>query len=177
MSNSPENPSRRGFFTGSLLTRQGRDQVVKQVKRLGLSPPDLATISSASNCANCEAFCARSCPQEIIKIHPKSHKLMGQPYLDFSSNGCTFCQQCHSACPKTGKQEAVAVSLGKARLNQQNCYAWLNIGCKSCINICPDHLISFDKKDNPTIQLQNCSGCGICIKVCPATAIQVIPQA
>ena len=176
MSDSPINKSRRGFFTGSLLTREGRQKVAKQINRLGLVPPGLTIASTDENCSNCSGYCAQSCPQQIIRIHSEDHELNGQPYLDFSANGCTFCNECFTACPQTSGHQSTQTSLGKAHLNQQQCYAWLNIICMSCISVCPDQLIKFDKSSKPTIQLENCTGCGSCIKVCPATAINIIEQ-
>lgn len=176
MSNSPVDQSRRGFFTGSLLTREGREQVQKQVTRLGIIPPGLAQTTSTENCANCSGFCANKCPQKIIKRHQANHQLKGQPYLDFSNNGCTFCNECNQACPEQTDNKSTPAHLGKAQLNQQQCYAWIGIICMSCVSACPDQLIKFSKTRKPSILLDTCSGCGTCIKVCPATAINIIPD-
>lgn len=174
MSSTRINQSRRGFFTGSLLTQEGREKVNRQVNRLGLFPPGLKPVSSTENCADCTAFCVHSCPQKIIKSHPESHYLKGQPFIDFRNNGCTFCYQCNEACPQLKSGEPVEKSLGKADLNPQKCYAWTGVICMSCISVCSDHLIKFDKSRKPSIQLEACTGCGCCIKVCPATAISII---
>lgn len=173
MSEPPINRSRRGFFTGSLLTREGRQQIDQAVKRLGLIPPDLKSVLLTDNCVNCNGNCSLICPQKIIKRHPNNHQIAGQPYLDFSENGCTFCHQCHTACPHTTDQEAMQNNLGKAHINHQQCYAWLDIICMSCISICPAQLIKFNHSRKPSVQQDNCTGCGICIKVCPATAISI----
>ena len=176
MSDSPIDRSRRGFFTGSLLTREGRETVQKQVVRLGIYPPGLKPVSSMDNCTSCSGLCAKSCPQKIIKSHPNNHQLANQPYLDFSTNGCTFCNECNQACPEYSDQTPAQASLGKALLNRQQCYAWLDIICMSCISVCPDQLIKFNSNRKPSIQLEPCSGCGSCIKVCPATAISITKQ-
>ena len=173
MSNVSVDQSRRGFLTDSLLTREGRDQVQKQVQRLGLIPPGLGPTSSTENCANCSGFCAKKCPQKIIQLHPDNHQLKGQPYLEFSRNGCTFCNECYAACPEQIDHKPNQFSLGKALLNQEKCYAWLGIICMSCISVCPEQLFKFDKSRKPSIKLDACTGCGSCIKVCPATAISI----
>jgi len=174
MSNSPVDRSRRGFFTGSFFTREGREQVKKQVTRLGLIPPGLAQSVSAENCQNCEGNCAKVCPREVISFHPDNHELKKQPFLNFQHNGCTFCYDCNRACPSYVKdKEHSKGNLGKARLEEMQCYAWLNIICMSCMNICPDKLIKFNKERKPSIKLKNCTGCGLCIRICPASAITI----
>ncbi|MCP4074873.1 MAG: 4Fe-4S dicluster domain-containing protein [Gammaproteobacteria bacterium] len=170
--------SRRGFFTGKLLTREGREEVKVQVKRLGLIPPGLRLSISASNCQNCAGNCEKICPQKIIKLHPESHDLAGQPYLDFNNNGCTFCSECNKACPNfTTDPLHSRPDLGNAFLDQEKCYAWLNITCMSCMNSCPVDLIKFNKKRKPSISLKSCNGCGFCITNCPASAININPTA
>lgn len=175
MSNSPVDRSRRGFFTGSFFTREGREQVKKQLTRNGPVPPGLARSISADNCLNCEGNCAKICPQEIISLHAENHDLKNQPFLNFKFNNCTFCYDCNRACPVfTVDKEHTKGELGKAELNTQSCYAWLDIICMSCMNVCPDKLIKFSKKRKPSIQLDSCTGCGACIRICPATAIRIV---
>lgn len=178
MSKETIDKSRRGFFTGALLTREGREkaqkQVQKQVKRSGLIPPGLRLSVSNENCRNCAGNCAKICPQKIIKLHPEEHGLEGQPYLNFAQDGCTFCSECNKACPSyTVDMLHSRPELGKARLSQEKCYAWQNITCMSCLNSCPFELIKFNKKRKPSISLNSCNGCGSCIRNCPASAISI----
>ena len=179
MSEETIDKSRRGFFTGSLLTREGREKVKnqeeKQFKRLGLIPPGFRKSASNDNCRNCAGNCAKICPQKIINLHPEGHGLEGQPYLDFDHNGCTFCGECNNACPSfIVDPEHSRPALGKAVLDQSKCYAWLDITCMSCMNSCPVELIKFNKKRKPSISLKSCNGCGSCIPNCPATAISIV---
>ncbi|MBC8212493.1 MAG: 4Fe-4S dicluster domain-containing protein [Gammaproteobacteria bacterium] len=176
MSNTPVNPSRRGFFTATILTHEGREQVKKQLTRRGLYPPGLLSIASAENCLECTGICADSCPQNIISLHSKEHQYYGQPYLDFSNNGCTFCNECNHACPAIshklpGPDKAI---IGKAHLDKDVCHAWNGIICMSCYSVCPDKLYKFDKRRKVSIDQSPCNGCGFCIRVCPASAISII---
>lgn len=176
MSSQKIDQSRRGFLTAALFTREGRKQVRKKQVRSGLIPPGLDQPVINNDCVQCSGYCADSCSQEIIKIHPASHDLTGQPYLDFNINGCTFCMDCNTACPRLEKQDSDRSKrkLGKARLSNEDCYAWNNIVCMSCINSCEYGLIKFDANRKPGISLEACTGCGFCMKTCPASAIQIV---
>ena len=129
MSNTPEDLSRRGFFTASILTREGREQVKAQLHRRGLIPPGLDSVAFTENCLECTGFCAASCPQKIIRLHAENHQLSGQPYLDFSNNGCTFCNECKHACPalKNKLSYPGQAIIGKAQLDKGTCHAWNGI--------------------------------------------------
>ena len=47
--------------------------------------------------------------------------------------------------------------------------------CQICWAYCPDACIS--RGVGPVIDLTYCKGCGICSEVCPAGAIQMVPEA
>lgn len=173
MSSQKINQSRRGFLTAKLFSREGRENIARKQHRSGLLPPGLEKAISSDSCSSCAGFCVQSCPREIIKLHPNDHDFRGQPYLDFSHNGCTFCMDCTGACPQINDARKIA-SLGKAILNQQQCYAWLNIVCMSCSNACEYELISFNENSKPSIAQEACTGCGFCIKSCPASAITIV---
>ncbi len=166
--------SRRGFFTGSLLTREGKEKIKQQIKRLGLIPPGLHAAVEAELCRRCNAPCVNACPQDIIRLHSKSHALENQPWLDFEQGGCTFCAECNVACPHTFVDEnsPKTTQLGKANISEDKCYTWSGIVCMSCVSVCPLELFKFEY-GKPSIQLDACTGCGSCVSICPASAISV----
>lgn len=45
----------------------------------------------------------------------------------------------------------------------------------SCINVCPQHALSFDEKRNITVDHDLCIACGKCVNVCPKGVIKLIP--
>lgn len=47
--------------------------------------------------------------------------------------------------------------------------------CQICWAYCPDSCIA--RGVGPTIDLAYCKGCGICAQVCPAHAIEMVPEA
>jgi len=166
--------SRRGFFTGSLLTREGKQKIKQQIKPRGIIPPGLSAAVDAGLCQHCAAECVTACPQHIIKQHPKDHALSAQPWLDFEQGGCTFCGECNIACPHTFVDDSSSkpTQLGKARISENQCYTWSGIVCMSCVSVCPLDLIKFEHA-KPTIQLDACTGCGSCVAICPASAISI----
>lgn len=50
-----------------------------------------------------------------------------------------------------------------------------DIVCQLCWAYCPDSSIS--RGIGPEIDLEYCKGCGICAQVCPASAIEMVPEA
>lgn len=46
------------------------------------------------------------------------------------------------------------------------------IGCKTCVQVCPNGALSFD--DGIHINRTLCKGCGTCTEVCPSTAMELL---
>ncbi|HRK01603.1 MAG TPA: 4Fe-4S dicluster domain-containing protein, partial [Oligoflexia bacterium] len=52
-----------------------------------------------------------------------------------------------------------------------------NIPCRACADACPENAISIlDLADQPTLLEDKCTGCGICVAVCPAGAAAMIRE-
>ncbi len=47
------------------------------------------------------------------------------------------------------------------------------IGCKTCLEVCPEGALSFGEDGNQ-IDRNLCSGCGLCAEECPATALELL---
>lgn len=43
-------------------------------------------------------------------------------------------------------------------------------GCQMCMDICPQDAVSM-QDDEPQLDAQKCDGCGLCVEECPAGAI------
>lgn len=124
-----------------------------------------------SECPSCESkACVASCDEKIIFVLED-----GTPSLDFSKNGCTFCDACANVC------EADVLSLEnenhKERLNAmfridiEACVAHHGVICNSCKEPCIDDAILFNGMFNPIIDENRCTGCGFCMARCPTQAI------
>ncbi len=122
-----------------------------------------------SECEKCVGTCVTACTEEIIKIAPDK-----TPYLDFSKSGCTYCDDCATAC-----EYGVLTLEAKSQMNAQvvidknTCYSWRGIMCFTCKDPCFDNAISFTAMFMPVIDPSKCTSCGLCISVCPAVSIDI----
>ncbi len=123
-------------------------------------------------CPECEEKpCVAICEEEIIKLD--GEKI---PFLSFEKSGCTFCDECATACPQEvlilqekQKKEIDA----KIEIDTSSCLAWNSVVCCSCGDICPERAIDFFGIFRPTIDMVKCTGCGFCYGVCPPYAIKI----
>jgi ferredoxin-type protein NapF len=160
---------RRGLLTGSYLTREGREHIERRQQVLGPKPPWHQAVAEA--CTSCDQQCAAACPQAIVRIHPDDHRYAGQPWLQFSTTGCTFCGDCAEACPAIESYERESASIGELQLNNASCLSWNNVFCMSCIGKCDARALRMDERRRPVLQYSMCTGCGMCIHVCPVDAL------
>lgn len=164
---------RRSFLRGALLTKQGREQTLRQRKPLGPLPPGMAGLLDQDSCRGCQQYCVSACRQDIVRIHPEEHRLAALPYLDFTQAGCTFCGDCTANCPIGAPTIRPAQRLGSARIAQEKCLAWNTIICTSCIGACQLHALVMDRLRRPGVDTDYCSGCGSCVARCPVQALEV----
>ena len=154
--------SRRGFF-GAI----GAKTVGKEIK---VRPPyALDEALFGTECPECDAVCATLCEEEIIKIG--KDKI---PYLDFSKNGCTYCEECIEACePNVLSDTSVHIS-AHIKINESKCVSWHGVMCFSCKEPCLDDAIIFAGLFKPKIDDDKCTSCGFCIAKCPSNAIEIV---
>jgi ferredoxin-type protein NapF len=123
----------------------------------------------ATECQNCEAQCASLCQEQIIKIDDDK-----TPYLDFSSRGCTYCDECAVACPSDVLlvENKRTIDVGVV-ISKERCLSWQGVMCFSCKDPCFENAIDFQAMFMPTIN-ESCTSCGFCIGRCPAEAIELV---
>lgn len=119
-------------------------------------------------CITCEGLCATFCEEQIIVIKEDS-----TPTLDFSKNGCTYCDECANNCPSevlsiTKKKNINA----KLSIDILKCLSWNQTMCFSCKDPCDDDAITFLAMFRPEIT-QSCTSCGFCLNICPTDAISI----
>ena len=164
--------SRRDFLTAFKKPLQ---QTSKESPLWVRPPYGLDESLFQSECVACESkACAASCDEQIIVIGADR-----TPILNFSKSGCTFCDDCAKAC------EADVLSLENSlyttktnasfRISTDGCVAHHGVVCFSCKEPCIDDAILFNGMFSPIIDMDRCTGCGFCISVCPADAIECSP--
>ena len=134
-----------------------------------LRPPYFGDESLFHNeCSKCEAKCATVCEEEIIKIADDK-----TPYIVFSQNGCTYCDECAIAC-EFGVLNLEDKKLLNAvvTINKDKCISWHHTMCFSCKDPCLDNAIDFKAMFMPVIN-DKCTACGFCINRCPTDAIDI----
>ena len=122
-----------------------------------------------TECLNCEAQCASLCQEQIIVIGKDK-----TPYLDFSKRGCTYCDECATACPSdvllVENKRLIDVTVV---INKNKCLSWQGVMCFSCKDPCLEDAIDFKAMFMPEIN-EKCTSCGFCISRCPADAIDIV---
>lgn len=135
-----------------------------------------------SACIRCER-CVEACPKGVIVPAHIEDGLLGMrsPMLDFSSSFCDFCDErnggdplCARVCPTRALElpegaTAESVIIGVAVINQKECLAFRDTGCRSCYDACPYEAIELETEGaNPHIAVirDNCNGCGACEAAC-----------
>ena len=119
-------------------------------------------------CITCEdKMCASACETNIIVIQED-----GTPKLDFFDSGCTYCDDCAKACtPNVLKKKHKQNINATFSIDPLKCMSWNQTMCFSCKDPCLDDAIIFEGMFKPVIDMDKCTSCGFCIKVCPSDAI------
>lgn len=156
---------RRNFFKNLTQSTNAKKRVLPR-------PPYFESEKDFSRCVECAGLCADVCETKIIKI--ESDKT---PYLDFSQNGCTFCDECAKVCPedvlKLDFKDFVNVEIV---IDPKKCMSWSKNICFSCKDPCLENAIEFAGMFYPEIIADKCTSCGFCIKYCPTEAIILQPK-
>ena len=94
---------------------------------------------------------------------------------------CRLCMKCTAVCP-TGALDPAIDEMHKARMGlafilENRCYNFTGgLMCWTCYDHCPLRGHGMVLKDGLTPHVtQGCAGCGVCVTVCPAKAVEVRP--
>ena len=158
---------RRELF--SFLSTSVKD-AAKEKESLVIRPPYYGDLSVFDKgCQECDGKCATLCEEHIIKIAEDK-----TPYLDLSSSGCTYCDECAVACEyDVLKVEDKRDIEAKVLIDQSSCMSWDGVMCFSCKDPCLEDAIIFKAMFMPTIDEEKCTSCGFCISRCPSYAIKI----
>jgi ferredoxin-type protein NapF len=162
------NGSRRGVLT-SLFGKKSAQKIQKEL--CVVRPPyHQEGYAFSEICVTCQDTpCVNACEENIIFLDA-AHT----PCLDFTKRGCTFCDACASACPSGVLDIAFKKEIPvKAEIDIMTCMAWHQSLCNSCLDACEPRAILFLGLFRPHVEMDVCNGCGMCIGICPSSAIGI----
>lgn len=132
------------------------------------------------SCRDCGEACKYS---SILFVESEPNVVL--PFINPGQAPCYLCDEmpCSAACP-TGALEIIqpeTVRMGKASLDPMRCLCLNDGKCKVCFDKCPLQgraLIWDDEINAPLININYCTGCGVCQNACPSpeNPIMIIPS-
>ena len=159
---------RRELFSFLSSSIKGEE---KKARKITLRPPYYNDKDAfGRECQNCEGLCATSCQEQIIIIGEDK-----TPTLDLSKSGCTYCDDCATAC-ELGVLTIESKKLIEANISisESSCLSWQGVMCFSCKDPCLEDAIEFKAMFMPHIDQEKCTACGFCISRCPSNAINIL---
>ncbi|PZT49054.1 hypothetical protein B6S12_00205 [Helicobacter valdiviensis] len=128
-------------------------------------------------CKECNQACKEAC-KVSSKIYQEGiiWQKDGKPYIDFTTRGCTLCQECAKACEYDvlKVQEEPNWNI-KFSIDVLKCLSHQKTMCFTCKDVCQSitgkkNVIAFVGMFYPKIE-KDCIGCGFCVSACPTYAI------
>jgi ferredoxin-type protein NapG len=181
--------SRRGLLRGewfSVIRRRGEQLIedeseqefqlktpVGRARRGGNfthRPPHAVPESEfVTGCTKCDA-CIEACPPHAIFQTPESEGMLaGLPIIDALSQPCLMCTElpCVPVCEAGVLTFDAPIAMGLAVINDNTCLAFQGTVCTACAERCPVENAITMEAGHPKINDDICTGCGVCLYVCP----------
>ncbi len=160
---------REAFASFSTLLGRGK----KEVTSLVIRPPYAQNRALFDTiCLTCkDTPCVDACEEEIVFLDANH-----APCVLFTKSGCTFCEECATAClegvlhVKVPNEAKIDVNV---KIDMRHCIAWNGTICNSCGDVCVPKAIKFFGMFRPIVEMDQCNGCGFCYSVCPTNAIVI----
>lgn len=141
-------------------------------RKAPLRPPwALSEADFVDRCTRC-GRCADVCPTQVIQ--PARG---GFPEISFARGECLFCGECVSSCtPQALSRDTADAPWNlRVKIDTQACIAYMGVECRGCVDPCEPRAIRVSFRPGaigtPVINADVCTGCGACLRVCPAQAL------
>ena len=166
---------------GSELSRRMPAPPPPPVRPYRSRPPG-ATSRFLELCTKCND-CVQACPAWAIRVAREDEPDAGFPVLEPNTTACALCDDpvpCIAACATAAlvATPRKSVRLGLARLDAERCLVPRGQPCDLCVVHCPvpDDAIRMTET-GPLIVGAGCTGCGLCVVMCPERALAVVARA
>ncbi len=157
----------RGAAAGRVVAKQ--DVSLSLLQRPPGAVAEGQFLASCTRCGECVTACP---PRAILCAPPEAgEKRAGTPFIDPIRQPCVMCidTPCITACEPGVLRDELPRKMADARVDKLACLAWLGQPCRLCVDQCPvEGAISMDDAHRPAISPEACTGCGVCVQVCPA---------
>ena len=186
------NLSRREFFRGKLFrpireaakagaavsrTVRNRDLSLSLLQRPPGAVAEGQFLASCTRCGDCVTACP---PNAIVWAPPEAgERRAGTPFIEPIRQACVMCidTPCISACEPGVLRKELPLTMATARIDTVACLPYQGQPCQLCVDQCPvDGAISQDELGRPQINSDVCTGCGVCMQVCPAPRNAIVHQ-
>ena len=178
---------RRNFFRKALHDSGKKvvehiDAKASQRASHWIRPPfaldELEFLLACTRCGECET----ACPHNVI--FSLSTRLGAQvaatPALDLLNKGCHLCDDwpCVAVCEpgalvlpnaveeEEEEQDAIPLKLAKVWIKESDCLPYSGPECGACAASCPVPGALLWNQTRPEINVELCSGCGLCREAC-----------
>lgn len=145
-------------------------------------PPGAVNESAfLAGCTRCDA-CIAACPVgAIVRAPSRFREAAGTPMIDPYASACVMCEDtpCITACEPAVLRAEQPRKMGVAWIQAEACLAYTGSFCTVCAERCPVPGTITLHAGKPRINPDPCTGCGVCLAVCPApvNAVVVMPLA
>lgn len=143
-------------------------------RRTGIRPPwAMPERAFVERCDRCGA-CVRACPARLLDRGDA-----GFPVIEFRRGACSLCGECAEACPsgalrREGRAWDLVAAIG------EGCLSLRGTACRVCGEWCAAGAIRFRPmlggRARPEVAASACTGCGGCVRPCPAGAVRMEAQ-
>ncbi len=138
--------------------------------------PEALFLDTCTRCTDC----IEACPYDSIRrLGPEFGPDDGTPAIIPTESPCYLCEgmPCIAACqPKALVQLPLSdFNMGLAVLDGPRCYLSQGQPCDYCLTRCPlgSDAIKPGPDAIPIVDQDGCSGCGVCVYLCPADALTI----
>ena len=182
-----ESISRKDFLKGIFgffrAETEGGYKSEKAQKEFYILPPGAGERDSFLQTCRQSYQCVSVCPYEAIEVCRENGEngCYGYPVIKPRRQACYFCEDfpCIAACESGAlSMERKDLPLGIAVIDPNICFAYRGVFCPACVVKCPLSGKAISLIDNkPVVNGEACTGCGICVQVCPTEqpAIRIKP--